>query len=78
MGVRGRGDLTLHRCARGLREERDEQEIDEVDEGQGIVPEHASCKDRKKTKKGVKKGSIVINDNTYSVVLYGLFALRNI
>lgn len=46
-----RDDLTLHRCARGLREERDKQEIDEVDEGQGVVPEHARCGDRKK--KGV-------------------------
>lgn len=43
--------LTLHRRARGLREERDEQQIDEVDEGQGIVPEQASCRDRNKRKK---------------------------
>lgn len=51
-------DLTLHRRARGLGEERDEQEVDEVDEGQGIVPEQASC--RKQRKKRVKQQ---INNN---------------
>ncbi len=39
-------DLTLHCCARGLREEWNKQEVDEVDEGQGIVPEQASCRDK--------------------------------
>lgn len=38
-------DLTLHCCARGLRKQWNEQEVDEVDEGQGIVPEQASCGD---------------------------------
>lgn len=33
----------MHCGARGLCEQRDEQEIDEVDEGEGIVPEQASC-----------------------------------
>lgn len=39
-------DLTLHRRACGLREEWNKQEIDEVEEGQGIVPEQASCRDK--------------------------------
>lgn len=34
-----KADLTLHCCACGLREEWNKQEIDEVDEGEGIVPE---------------------------------------
>lgn len=38
-------DLTLHCCACGLRKQWNEQEVDEVDEGQGIVPEQASCGD---------------------------------
>lgn len=37
-------ELTQHCCARGLGKQRDEQEVDEVDEGQGIVPEEASCR----------------------------------
>lgn len=41
-------DLTLHCCACGLREEWNKQEIDEVDEGQGIVPEQASCREKKR------------------------------
>lgn len=40
-------DLTPHCCACGLREEWNKQEIDEVDEGQGIVPEQASCRGKK-------------------------------
>lgn len=39
-------DLTLHRCACGLCEEWNKQKIDEVDEGQGIVPEQASCRNK--------------------------------
>lgn len=39
-------DLTLHCCACGLREEWNKQEVDEVDEGQGIVPEQASCRNK--------------------------------
>lgn len=39
-------DLTLHCCACWLCKERNKQEIDEVDEGQGIVPEQASCRNK--------------------------------
>lgn len=38
---------TLHCCARRFCEERNEQEIDEVDKGQAVVPEEASCKHNK-------------------------------
>lgn len=38
--------LTLHCCACGLWEEWNKQEVDEVDEGQGIVPEQASCRNK--------------------------------
>lgn len=36
--------LTLHCRARGLGEEWNKQEVDEVDEGEAIVPEQASCR----------------------------------
>lgn len=39
-------ELTLHCCACRLWEEWNKQEIDEVDEGQDIVPEQASCRDK--------------------------------
>lgn len=39
-------DLTLHRRACGLCEEWNKQEIDEVEEGQDIVPEQASCRNK--------------------------------
>lgn len=39
-------DLTLHCCACGFCKQWNKQEIDEVDEGQGIVPEQASCRDK--------------------------------
>lgn len=45
---RGSVHLTLHCCACWLCEEWNKQEIDEVDEGQGIVPEQASCKQKHK------------------------------
>lgn len=48
--------LTLHCCARWLREERKKQEIDEVDEGQDIVPEQASC--RKQQNKSSKSDQL--------------------
>lgn len=48
-------DLTVHRCARGLCEERNKQEIDEVDEGEGIVPEQAGCRDTNRLNRLVKK-----------------------
>lgn len=35
--------LTLHCCFGGFWEQWDEQEVDEVDEGQGIVPEQTRC-----------------------------------
>lgn len=42
----GTADLTLHCCACGLWEEWNKQEIDEVDEGQDVVPEQASCRNK--------------------------------
>lgn len=39
-------ELTQHCCACGLRKQWNKQEVDEVDEGQGIVPEEASCRKR--------------------------------
>lgn len=39
-------ELTQHCCARGLCKQWNKQEVDEVDEGQGIVPEEASCRHR--------------------------------
>lgn len=38
--------LTLHCCACGFCEEWNKEEIDEVDKGQGIVPEQASCRNK--------------------------------
>lgn len=38
----GRG-LTLHGRAGGLGEQGDEEEVDEVDEGQPVVPEQTCC-----------------------------------
>lgn len=35
--------LTLHGYAGGFWEERDEEEVEEVDEGQYIVPEQTCC-----------------------------------
>lgn len=49
--------LTLHRRARGLGEQRDKQQIDEVDEGEAIVPEQASCRD-KETRKYIDEWSL--------------------
>lgn len=60
-------DLTLHRRACGLWEEGDEQEVDEVDEGQDIVPEQASCRDTQKEMQ--IHLSIVINNNKESLNL---------
>lgn len=37
--------LTLHWRARGLSEQWNKQQIDEIDEGQGVVPEQASCRE---------------------------------
>ena len=39
-------ELTLHGRDGRLCKEREEQEVDEVDEGQGVVPEQAGCRDR--------------------------------
>lgn len=35
--------LTLHRCFCWFREQGDEQEVDEVDKGEPIVPERTRC-----------------------------------
>lgn len=40
-------ELTQHCCAGGLRKQWNKQEVDEVDEGQAIVPEEASCRHEK-------------------------------
>ncbi len=48
-------DLTLHCCACWLCEKWNKQEVEEVDEGQDIVPEQASC--RNKEKQGVNSKS---------------------
>lgn len=51
-------ELTQHCYARGLRKQRNKQEVDEVDEGQGIVPEEASCRQNPKSRinsKSIKK-----------------------
>lgn len=77
-----RDDLTVHRCARGFREERDEQQIDEIDEGQGIVPEQASCRDKEENKHTFhhdqrQQQQLPINSPN-ATVLYGLFASHNI
>lgn len=48
MKLESKGNLTLHRRARGLCEEWNKQEIDEVEEGQDIVPEQASCREKNK------------------------------
>lgn len=44
-------ELTQHCCARGLRKQWNKQEVDEVDEGQAIVPEEAGCRHRRSQKK---------------------------
>lgn len=58
-------DLTLHRRARGLGEERNEQEVDEVDEGQGIVPEQASCGNRREKRK--RQPQLIGVNNTFDM-----------
>lgn len=40
--------LTLHGHAGGFGEERDEQQVQEVDEGQSVVSEQTCCREKKK------------------------------
>lgn len=57
----GAAALTLHCCACWLWEEWNEQEIDEVDEGQDVVPEKASCGEKKRIHlQMIKKTTILL------------------
>lgn len=71
-------ELTLHCCACGLREEWDKKEIDEVDEGQAIVPEQASCRNKKDTKIQIKQQINPFNVHKLSCVMNDLRAYRNV